>query len=136
MSARKPAAAGTANWYVEAGHGRRFGHPFHASRTIDERRANSLALIITTSLLFVLSASAVMVGGRAVITPLLRPPPPVADTRNRGDIVFTMPDGEFCQHMSFDNATGRMRSGGMQHCVDDGGDSGEPLTRFKWGAAR
>ena len=101
----------------------------------EDRRANSLALIITTSLLFVLFASALLVGGHAIITPLLRAPAPGGGTNNRGDIVYTMPDGTFCQHMTFDNATGQISAGGIDRCDPSiGGGGGDRAAAFKWGA--
>jgi hypothetical protein len=137
MNAGKHTATDRAQWYVQADHVRRFGHGLHATHSgLDEKRANSLALIITTSLLFVLLASAVLVGGHAVISPLLRPSAVTGNTtNNRGDIVYTMPDGMFCQHMTFDNTTGRITTGGMDRCDSSVGDGGDRLsTAFKWGA--
>jgi hypothetical protein len=136
MSVGKSAATDSGQWYVRADHARRIGHGLHATHAgLNERRANSLALIITTSLLFMLFASALMVGGHAIITPLLRAPAADGENTNRrGDIVYTMPDGTFCQHMTFDNATGQMTSGGINRCdpdVDSGSSRG---TGFKWGA--
>jgi hypothetical protein len=134
MSAGKNAATDSVQWYVQADRAaRRLGHGVHAA-DLDERRANSLALIITTSLLFVLLASALLVGGHAIISPLMRAPA-VNGFANRGDIVYTMPDGMFCQHMTFDNTTGRITAGGMDHCDSDlGGGRGSLSTGFKWGA--
>jgi hypothetical protein len=133
MSAGKNAVTNSAQWYVQGDHARRFSvHAAHAEH--DDRRANSLALIITTSLLFVLLASAVMVGGHAVISPLLRTPAVTGNTHSRGDIVYTMPDGTFCQHMTFDNTTGRITIGGIDRCDPGlGGSSSSFSTGFKWG---
>jgi hypothetical protein len=137
MSVGKPTATDGAQWYVQADHVRRFGHGLHATHAgLDDKRANSLALIITTSLLFVLLASAVLVGGRAVISPLMHPSAVTGNTtNNRGDIVYTMPDGMFCQHMTFDNTTGRITTGGMDRCdPSTEGDGGRLSTGFKWGS--
>jgi len=126
MSTGKHAATDGAQWYVHADHGR------HLS---NDRRANSLALIITTSLMFVLLASALMVGGHAIISPLLREPSGFGNTNNRGDIVFTMPDGSFCQHMTFDNTTGSITAGGIDRCDPSlGGGGGDRGTGFRWGS--
>lgn len=137
MSVGKPAASDRGQWYAHSDQLRRIGHGLHATHaSLDDRRANSVALIITTSLLFVLFASALMVGGHAIITPLLRAPAADGENTNRrGDIVYTMPDGTFCQHMTFDNATGHMTSGGINRCDPDAdsGSSGRG-TGFKWGA--
>ena len=138
MSVGKPAATDSAHWYVQSDHVRRIGHGLHATHaSLNDRRANSLALIITTSLLLALFASALMVGGHAIISPLLRAPAVGSGegTNNRGDIVYTMPDGTFCQHMTFDNATGRITSGGINRCDPDADSgSGNRGTGFKWGA--
>ncbi|HVU42651.1 MAG TPA: hypothetical protein VHD86_16515 [Xanthobacteraceae bacterium] len=136
MSVGKPSATNNAEWYVQADHVRRIGPGLHATQaSLNDRRANSLALIITTSLLFVLFASALLVGGHAIITPLLRAPAPGGGTNNRGDIVYTMPDGTFCQHMTFDNATGQISAGGIDRCDPSiGGGGGDRAAAFKWGA--
>jgi hypothetical protein len=136
MSAAKHTATDSAQWYVHPDRSRRFGHGVHVSHvSLDERRANSLALIITTSLLFVLFASALMVGGHAIISPLLRAPAVTGNTNNRGDIVYTMPDGAFCQHMTFDNTTGRITTGSVDHCDSGfGGGGGSLSPGFKWGS--
>lgn len=136
MSAGKHTAAESAHWYVHADRAGHYGHGLHSG--LRDTRANSLALIITTSLLFVLFASALMVGGHAIITPLLREPAVAGDTNDRGDIVYTMPDGTFCQHMTFDNTTGRITSGGIDRCNSGldggGGGTGGFSTGFKWGS--
>lgn len=134
MSAGKRASTDSTKWYVHADQGVRFGHGVHASHaSLDERRANSLALIITTSLLFVLFASALMVGGHAIISPLLRVSPASSDNNRRGDIVYTMPDGMFCQHMTFDNSTGRIAAGGMDRCDPSIGSGNADRGAFRWG---
>lgn len=135
MNAGKRAPTDNVEWYVHANHAGRFGHSMRASHaSFDERRANSLALIITTSLLFVLFASALMVGGHAIISPLLRAAPASGDVNRRGDIVYTMPDGMFCQHMTFDNSTGRIAAGGIDRCDPGvGSEAADRRTGFKWG---
>jgi len=135
MSAGKHAATDSAHWYVHPDHARHFGRGLRALQAdLDERRANSLALIITTSLLFVLFASAVMVGGRVIISPLLRESAVTGGVNDRGDIVYTLPDGTFCQHMTFDNTTGRITPGGIDRCDPGLGDGADRPTAFKWGA--
>jgi hypothetical protein len=133
MSSGKNAATDNVQWYVQADRAaRRLGH----ASGYDDRRANSLALIITTSLLFVLFASALLVGGHAIIGPLLRASPAADGNANeRGDIVYTMPDGMFCRHMTFDNSTGRIIAGGIDHCDPTIGDGAAGRgTGFRWGS--
>lgn len=132
MSAGKHTATDSAHWYVHADRAGHYGHGLHAG--LDERRANSLALIITTSLLFVLFASALMVGGRVIISPLLREPA-IGTLNDRGDIVYTMPDGTFCQHMTFDNTTGRITPGAIDRCNSAlAGGGADTSTGFRWGS--
>jgi len=138
MSAGKHAGTDSAQWYVQPDrHTRLLGHGLHASHAgLNDKRANSLALIITTSLLFVLLASALMVGGRVIISPLLSESAITGRFNDRGDIVYTMPDGSFCQHMTFSNTTGRITPGGIDRCDPSvgGGGGGDFATGFKWGS--
>jgi hypothetical protein len=134
MSAGGHAGSDMIDWYVERDRssadtrGRAY---LRVGR--DEERANSLALIITISLLFVLLASALMVGGHAAIGPLLNRGMAARDASRRGDIVYTMPDGMFCRHMSFDNATGEISEGTIERCGESStGAIPETSTNFKW----
>ena len=135
MSAGKDKATEPVDWYVEADHASRDTRAREPSRARrDEERANSLGLIITTSLFFVLFAAAIMFGGHAAIGPLLRRAIATRDAQGMGDIVYAMPDGVFCRHMSFDNATGEVAEGAVERCPDRIGD-GRALTtsKFEWG---
>jgi hypothetical protein len=136
MSASEGAGATMIDWYVEPDHSGADTRTRGFSRVRrDEERANSLALIVTTSLLFILFASALMVGGHAAIGPLLFKRTAASDANSRGDIVYAMPDGVFCRHMSFDNATGEIHDGAVERCGErpDRADS-VTSTKFKWGA--
>jgi hypothetical protein len=135
MSAGKNAASETFDWYVEADHavaGSR-GHAYSRARRSEER-AHSLGLVITTSLLFVLLASAILFGGHAAVTPFLRRAMAARDANVTGDIVYTMPDGVFCRHMSFDNGTGEITEGAVEKCEDQTGGDRFSSSKFKWGA--
>lgn len=135
MSAGKDPGTDTIGWHVEpSGSGRNARVRFSRTRRSEER-ANSLGLIVTTSLLFVLFAAAIMFGGHAAIAPLLRHVVTARGAMGRGDIVYAMPDGVFCRHMTFDNATGAVTEGAIEPCAQQMG-GGDPLTesRFKWGA--
>jgi hypothetical protein len=112
-----PAAAGKSSW---------------ARR--EEKRANSVGIAITTSLLFVLCAAAILVGGRAAIAPLLRHAVNTRETNGVGDLVYTMPDGVFCRHMSFDNTTAEVVEGGIEPCPDPIGRRRQAeASKFEWG---
>jgi hypothetical protein len=50
-----------------------------------------------------------------------------------GDVVYTMPDGVFCRHMSYDNVTGVQTGGSLQRCDSDiVRDRGRSNSRFTW----
>jgi hypothetical protein len=125
-----------AEWFVEPDPANPPAHPHGFSPTMrhDEQRANSLGIIIITSLFFVLFAAALMVGGHATIGPLLRS---AADTRGgptTGDIVVRMPDGVLCRHMSLDNITGDITQGQIKPCPADIATRHAPgRLRFEWG---
>lgn len=139
MSAGQQAASGPSGWNLQPHHtdvhtrGR-----VRARARRPEDRENSLGLIITTSLFLVLFAAAVLVGGHAVIAPLMHRKAAAQGTNNStGDIVFTMPDGVFCRHLSFDNATGDITDGGVEECPDgSGAEQGGSVSQFRWGASR
>ena len=74
---------------------------------LQEERAKSASVAIASSLFLALIAAALLVGGHAAIGPLLRSAIAARDAKETGDVVYTMPDGIFCRHMSFDNVTAR-----------------------------
>jgi hypothetical protein len=80
--------------------------PIRAQRTRDG--ATSLRAVIASSAFLVIFASTTLVGGHAAIGPLLRSMAKTRDTNNTGDIVYPMPDGQFCRHLSFDNTTAEL----------------------------
>jgi hypothetical protein len=81
--------------------------------------ATSTRAVIASSVFIVLLAATLLVGGRAAIDPFLRSALSTQDARANGDIVVTMPDGKFCRHMSFDNATASMIEGTVEPCNTD-----------------
>jgi hypothetical protein len=92
---------------------------------------------IVSSLFLVLFAATLLVGGHAAIDPLLQSAlQSVAeehDSRSKGDIVYTMPDGVFCRHMSYDNVTGEQTGGSLQRCDGDiVRDGGRANRHFTW----
>lgn len=136
MSAGKDAGSGTFDWYVEADRAAAdSGRHVHLRSRRDEDRAHSLGLIVTTTLLFVLFAAAIMFGGHAAIAPLLNRASAARDANGKGDIVYTMPDGVFCRHLSFDNVTGEVTEGAIEPCQDSmDAAAGGSSSKFKWGA--
>jgi hypothetical protein len=94
-------------------------------------------VVIVSSLFLVLFAATLLVGGHAAIDPLLQSALQSAaeerDARSAGDIVYTMPDGVFCRHMSYDNVTGEQTGGSLQRCGGDiVRDGGRSNGHFKW----
>ena len=99
--------------------------------------ATSTRAVVASSVFIVLLAATLLVGGRAAIDPFLRSAMATRDARGNGDIVMTMPDGKFCRHMSFDNATASMVEGTVEPCMTDiTRDSSGPVSApggFAWG---
>jgi hypothetical protein len=75
--------------------------------------------VIVFSLFLVLFAATVLIGGHAAIDPLLQSADEVHDARTPADVVYAMPDGEFCRHMSYDNVTGEQTGGSIRRCDND-----------------
>ncbi len=61
-------------------------------------------------------ASTTLVGGHAAIDPLLRSMAEAREAKNTGDIVYPMPDGQFCRHLSFDNTTAELAESTVGPC--------------------
>lgn len=114
------------------------GSPMQARKVArlrpDEQRAKSARVAIVISLFFVLVIAAVLVGGRAVIDPLLQSAAASRDAKRMGEIVYSMPDGMFCRHLSFDNGTSELIEGAIDQCPNNVTKRREktPLS-FAWG---
>jgi hypothetical protein len=105
---------------------------------LSDRGATSARAVIASSFFILLLAATLLVGGRAAIDPFLHPALDANDPRAGGDVVVTMPDGKFCRHMSFDNATASMIEGTIEPCrTDISRDFGVPGVAphggFAWG---
>jgi hypothetical protein len=99
-----------------------------------EEREHSLGLIITISLSFILFAAAILLGGHAIIGPLLQRAAAERDANGTGDVVYTMPDGVFCRHMSVDNGTGDITEDGIEECPGRTVGRDTEASQFRWGA--
>jgi hypothetical protein len=75
--------------------------------------------VIVFSAFLVLFAATVLIGGHAAIDPLLQSAAEARDSQTSGDIVYTMPDGVFCRHLSYDNVTGEQTGGSIRPCDND-----------------
>lgn len=76
-------------------------------------------VVIVFSLFLVLFAATLLIGGHAAIDPLLQSAAEARDSRTAADIVYTMPDGVFCRHLSYDNVTGEQTGGSIRPCDND-----------------
>jgi hypothetical protein len=82
-------------------------------------KAGSARVVIVSALFLVLFVATLLVGGHAAIDPLLQAATQPQDPRSAGAVVYTMPDGIFCRHVSFDNVTAQVNEGPIERCVDD-----------------
>jgi hypothetical protein len=98
----------------------------------EEQRDKSARAVIVGSLFLVLFGAALLIGGQAAIDPLLRSAVAAPEDSERGDVVYAMPDGVYCRHLSFDNATAEVVEGGIERC---GGDFTQESSRASNGFA-
>jgi hypothetical protein len=115
---RAPPKAAT--WFAEADHGGA-GPPVRNGPRIrlGDDGATSARAVVVSSLFFILLAASLLFGGHAAIDPLLRSAIAARDNAATGDFVSAMPDGKFCRHRSFDNATSEIIEGAVERCPDD-----------------
>jgi hypothetical protein len=93
---------------------------------------------IASTVFLVLFASALLIGGHAAIDPLLRASQAARNAARVGDVVYAMPDGVFCRHMSFDNTTAELTESALEHCSTDAAGQPRPevphrAKGFAWG---
>ncbi len=118
MSAADTASRDAGAWFVEADHVSVTALARRRSRArMDEERAKSGRVVIVSSLFLVLFTAALLIGGHAAIDPLLQSAVDARETKGTGEVVWTMPDGIFCRHMSFDNVTAEITEGGIERCT-------------------
>jgi hypothetical protein len=116
-SMRVPAESGQkpGTWFIE---------PNRASTAPLKRpharaRLNGTHVVTVFSLFLVFFTATLLIGGHAAIDPLLQSAAEARDSRSAGDIVYTMPGGLLCRHMSYDNVTGEQTGGSLQPCDSD-----------------
>jgi len=129
--ARKPAAR---NGAADRIRGRAVARrPVRARR--DERHAKNGRVAVVVSLFLELLATALLVGGPAVIQPLLQSAMAARDTKQVGQIIYSMPDRTLCRHLSFDNETAELTEGAVAQCPQDlAKGRGRAEGNFAWGA--
>ena len=120
MSATQQAGLKADWWTVAAGSvgGRNFMRRATRVRQ-EEQHAKAVRSAVVVFFFIVLLAMALMVGGRAIIDPLLGDVMDGGDGGRVGHIVLTMPDGTFCRHIDFDNSTGSLSEAGIEPCDPD-----------------
>jgi hypothetical protein len=109
----------TATWFVEADRVSANPRARKFLRMGGGDDATSAHAAIVSSLFLVVLAASLLFGGHAAIDPLLRSAAAARDAKAVGDVVYSMPDGKFCRHMSFDNLTAEMVEGTVVRCPDD-----------------
>jgi hypothetical protein len=136
MRAGHGAGTDAASWYVEADRvGAAPGVKRRSRAGLDEARATSARAVAAASLFLAFLAAALLFGGHAAIGPLLRAAIAAREASGRGDVVYTMPDGIFCRHVSFDNATAEITESTVERCPNDIGRGRKyNAPSFVWGA--
>jgi hypothetical protein len=103
----------------------------------DEHNAKKTRVAIILALFLAFLAAALLIGGRAFIGPMLRAAAHQREANRVGEVVFTMPDGAFCRHLSFDNKTAEVNESTVDRCPEArprGRDSANYKKGFAWGA--
>jgi hypothetical protein len=125
-------------WWKKKPVGSRGGAAVRSARVRrDEQHAKNTTLIIVLTLFSVFLAPALLIGGRALIEPILRAANERRQTNRIGEVVFTMPDGAFCRHLSFNNTTAEVIESTVDHCPEArprGKDAVTSQKGFAWGA--
>jgi hypothetical protein len=92
---------------------------FRSRVRLEERRDKSARAGIVCALFLVLLAAALLIGGQAAIDPLLGSAYAARETEALAEVSYAMPDGVYCRHMSFDNATAEVIEGALELCSKD-----------------
>jgi hypothetical protein len=105
----------------------------------DEQNAKKTRIAIILALFLAFLAAALLVGGRAFIDPMLRAAAQEREANRVGEVVFTLPDGAFCRHLSFDNATAEVNESTIDRCPEArprprDSASANSKKGFAWGA--
>ena len=107
-------------WFVEADHVSVTALARRRSRArLDDARTGYGRVIIVASLFLAVLTTGLLFGGHAAIEPLLHSAEQTRATMGAGAVVYAMPDGIFCRHVSFDNVTAEISEGGITRCADD-----------------
>jgi hypothetical protein len=90
----------------------------------EDERANSLGLVITAAMLFVLFAAAMLFGSHGTIGSIPRHGSTTStpDAKAMGDLLYGAQNASSCAQMSFDNATGSV-NGSVERCLGRDSDA-------------
>lgn len=112
MRAGKRAGTALASWNAAVEHTHVREGPRRVVRARrDEQHAKTWRLAIVLFLFPGLLATALLIGGHAIIDPVLRAAAEAREASRVDRIVFTMPDVAFCRHLSFNNETAELTEG-------------------------
>ena len=132
MRAGQRAGTDAVSWVAAADHAS--ARARRAARAYrDDQRAKSARLAVVLSLFLVVLAAALLVGGRVVIDPMLQSAAQARAINRVGAIIYTMPDGIFCRHLSFDNVTAELTEGGVEKCEGPTAGRANRISDFAWG---
>jgi hypothetical protein len=100
----------------------------------DEQHAKTAGIAVILSLFFAVLGAALLVDSRAFINPLAKSAADAREANRLGEIIYTMPDGAFCRHLSFDNTTGELAEGAIEKCAhNESKERGRTALGFAWG---
>jgi hypothetical protein len=104
----------------------------------DEQHAKNARVAIILSVFLAFLATALLLGGRTFIDQMLRAAAEARQPKRMGEVVFTMPDGAFCRHLSFDNSTAEVSESAIDRCPEArprslGKESTSAQKGFAWG---
>ena len=130
-------AGGKAAAVDRAGSPRRGGAAFRppsATGATQREPAKTARVAVVLSLFLVVLAAGLLIGGHAVIDPMLQSAAERREAHRIGDIVFSMRDGLLCRHLSFDNKTAAMTEGAVEPCEPDlAKERTAAVKSFAWG---
>jgi hypothetical protein len=107
-------------WFVEADRVSMASLTQQRSRArFSEKQIGSAHVAIVSTVFLVLFTAALLIGGRAAIDPMLQSAAKARESSSEGAVVVAMPDGIFCRHMSFNNATAQETEEPIERCQTD-----------------
>jgi len=120
MRAREDSSTDNGSWFAEENRVSVVSlakRPTHAR--FSDGQAASGRVAIVSSLFLVMFAATLLIGGHAAIDPLLQSAADSREASSAGAVVYTMPGGIYCRHVSFDNVTAQETEGGIERCTSD-----------------